>query len=241
MDKSFPAQSRFQIVSEWEIPWRNDLEGRRSKTLLDEPMSSLQVVLEDHSPSSTFCRSSAQGWEEILVWKGASNQLGTRYGGTYFLLIPGEEPSPWTVSEEGCQMLRITYQGSLFGSSISQSGDTPSKSSVKPLQYDQLVWNEIPPRRPGDPGSRITELSRNSNGTLVTSLMDCRPGWILDEHQHPSNVVSYCFHGGGILMGRQDEVQFSAGQMVVIPAGMPHAFRTSADGASILACVFPPF
>jgi quercetin dioxygenase-like cupin family protein len=238
---SFSAPSRFRIISEWEIPWTGDLGGRRWKTLFDEPRSSLQVVLEDHNRGSIFCRSTPRGWEEILAWRGSWYQHGIGYAGTYFLLTPGEEPDSWTATEEGCQMLRISYQVSLFTSSISQGKDTPSKSSIKPQQYDQLVWNEIPPRRPGDPGSRITELSRNSNATLITSLMDCRPGWILDEHQHPSDVISYCFSGGGILIGQQHEVQFSAGQMVVIPSGMPHAFRTGADGAFILAGVFPPF
>jgi quercetin dioxygenase-like cupin family protein len=240
MDKhSTNPASHLQIISEWEIPWIGESGGRRSKLLFDESKSSLQIALEDYDRGSIFCRLNTLGWEEILAWKGRWFHHQTEYTGSYFLLAPGEEFDSWTAGEEGCQLLRISRTASLFGTSMSRGRDTQGKSSIKPLQYSQLAWKEIPQRRLNDPGSRIAELSRTSDGTFVTSLMDCRSGWILDEHQHPSKVISYCFLGGGILTGEQNEVRFGAGQMVVIPAGTSHAFRTGFGGASILVCTMP--
>jgi len=241
MDKrSANKASSLQIISEWEIPWKNESGGRRSKMLLEESMTSLQFVLEDYDRDSIFCRLNTLGWEEILAWKGRWFQQEVEYSGTYFVLAPGQEFDSWTAGEEGCQLLRIGYTASLFGASTSHGRDTHGKPSIKPRQYSQFAWNEIPRRRLSDPGSRIAELSRSSDGMFVTSLMDCRSGWILDEHQHPSNVISYCFRGGGILTGQQNEVRFRAGQMAVIFAGTPHAFRTDLGGASILVCTVPP-
>ena len=237
--RSTNPASHLQIISEWEIPWTSEPGGRRSKLLLDESRSSLRIALEDYDPGSIFCRFNTLGWEEILAWKGKWLHQQTKYAGAYFVLAPGEEFDSWIASEEGCQLLRIGYTASLFGTSMPRGQDTQGKFSIKPQQYGQLVWKEIPQRRLNDPGSRIAELSRSSDGRLVTSLMDCRSGWILDEHQHPSKVISYCFLGGGILKEEQNEVRFGAGQMVVIPAGVPHAFQTGVSGASILVCTLP--
>ncbi len=78
------------------------------------------------------------------------------------------------------------------------------KPPVEVVDFGMLAWNEIPARRANDPGARIAELSTNASRTRITSLMDCRPGWKLDDHDHPSDVLTFCIRGGGIL-GIEDE------------------------------------
>jgi len=243
MDKiSTNATPGLGIISEWEIPWANESGGRRSKILFHESKSSLRITLEEYDRGSRFCRLNTPGWEEMLAWEGASFQRGTEYWATHFILAPAEKFDSWIAWEKSCRLLRIMYPLLANASWISHDRNTQGKFLAKALPTSQLAWKEIPRRSLGDPGSRIAELSRSSDGAFVTSLMDCRSGWSLDEHQHPSSVISYCIRGAGILIGDQNnEMQFGAGQIVVIHAGTPHAFRTSIGGALILICTVPPF
>ena len=71
--------------------------------------------------------------------------------------------------------------------------------------------------------------------------MECRPGWILDDHDHPSDVLTFCIRGGGIL-GIEDESKvYEAGDLIAVPAGTRHRFETGNEGAFLAVFVFEPF
>jgi quercetin dioxygenase-like cupin family protein len=109
------------------------------------------------------------------------------------------------------------------------------------VDFGLLAWNEIPGRRTNDPGARIAELSTNASRTRITSLMDCRPGWILNDHNHPSDVLTFCIRGGGIL-GIEDESRvYESGDLITVPAGTRHRFETGNEGACLAVFVFEPF
>jgi quercetin dioxygenase-like cupin family protein len=70
--------------------------------------------------------------------------------------------------------------------------------------------------------------------------MECRPGWILDEHDHPSDVVTYCLRGEGQLRIEQRTASYLAGELVAIPARTPHWFQSGEAGALLIIFVFEP-
>jgi quercetin dioxygenase-like cupin family protein len=111
---------------------------------------------------------------------------------------------------------------------------------VEPQLFEQLRWEEIPARRVDDPGAKVVQLSRNQAGTSITSLVDCRPRWILDEHSHRSDVVTYCIRGGGLLGVEGKNCNFTEGQTVIIPVDTPHQFQSGPDGAFMLILVIEP-
>jgi quercetin dioxygenase-like cupin family protein len=70
--------------------------------------------------------------------------------------------------------------------------------------------------------------------------MDCRPGWILEEHDHPSEVFSFCIRGSGLLEIEHRSTSYLAGQLAAIPAGTRHSFKTGGEGALLIIFVFEP-
>lgn len=67
---------------------------------------------------------------------------------------------------------------------------------------------------------------------LVTADLD--PGAVIARHTHPGVESVYVVTGGGVvrLEGRPDR-SMSAGEGLIIPAGLPHLFETGADKTRI--------
>ena len=162
------------------------------------------------------------------------------YRDIYLCLTPDQSAPPFCAGNVGAVLLRMSF-GSAQENEQRSRGAAQGKPPVEVVDLGLLAWNEIPPRRTNDPGARIAELSTNASRTQITSLMECRPGWILDDHDHPSDVLTFCIRGGGILGIEDETAAYEAGSLVTIPAGMRHRFQTGNQGALLAVFVFEPF
>ena len=185
-------------------------------------------------------RFSGEQWEEILLIQGDLDCNQNVYRDIYLCLTPGQSAPPFCAGNAGAVLLRMFFGGAPENDS-NHYAVAQGKSPVEVVGFGPLAWNEIPARRANDPGARIAELSTNASRTLISNLMDCRPGWILDDHDHPSDVLTFCIRGGGIL-GIEDESKvYEAGDLIAVPAGTRHRFETGNEGAFLAVFVFEPF
>jgi len=198
----------------------------------------VQCWLEHLACGRRLERFSGEHWEEILLIQGHLDCNQNVYGNIYFCLTPGQPAPPFCAGNAGAALLRMFF-GSAPGNA--NGAATHSKRPVEVVDFAMLAWNEIPARRPNDPGALIAELSTNTPRTRIASLMGCRPGWRLDDHDHPSDVLTFCIRGGGILGIGDDTTTYEARHLVTIPAGMPHRFQTGNGGALLAVFVFEPF
>lgn len=63
---------------------------------------------------------------------------------------------------------------------------------------------------------------------LVTGVQTCQPGYATALHSHPYVEVLFVLEGESVVWqeGREDKAQhLKTGDMVALPAGIPHAFR----------------
>jgi quercetin dioxygenase-like cupin family protein len=231
---------RFRVLSEQEIAWSKDLAGspgRVWKILFEEASGKLRIMLEEYDSGSAFHRRvSPHGWEGIFVCRGSLMSIDQEFTESYFLLSPGQETKDLTAGKTGCRSLRTMRNASFLADSLTETLNVGRDPLVEPQHYSQLSWHEIPQRRPGDPGSLVAEISRSSSGTFIASLLNCRPGWVLEEHQHSSDVFTFCMRGGGVLETER-RFDFQEGQLVIIPRGILHRFETGMEGAFMLVLV----
>jgi quercetin dioxygenase-like cupin family protein len=62
-------------------------------------------------------------------------------------------------------------------------------------------------------------------------LVNAAPGRGPSLHTHEYPEIFIMLEGQATFRGADDEVEVSAGQVVVVPAGEPHAFTASGDGS----------
>ena len=216
------------------------LQPSERKLLFESAQLPVRCWLE-HVPCGTRLeRFSEEDWEEILLIQGDLNCNQNAYTDLYLCLTPGQSAPPFCTGNAGAVLLRMSF-GSAQEKSNGQGTAAQGKPPVEVVDLGFLAWNEIPPRRTNDPGARIAELSTNASRTRITSLMECRPGWILDDHDHPSDVLTFCIRGGGILGIEDETAAYEAGSLVTIPAGRRHRFQTGNEGALLAVFVFEPF
>jgi quercetin dioxygenase-like cupin family protein len=144
-----------------------------------------------------------------------------------------------SAANQGTILLRVAA-GNHRSKPDGQNNFAAGKPPVEDLDFARLAWNEVPARRANDPGARVAELSANPSRTRVSSLMECRPGWLLSSHEHLSDVFAFCARGGGILGVAQQALTYEAGHLAVIPAGVQHCFETGKEGAFLAVFVFEP-
>ena len=215
------------------------LQPSESKLLFESAQLPIQCWLEHLACGTELERSSGKQWEEIFLIRGDLDCNRKVYREIYLSLTPGQFAPPFCAGNAGAVLLRTSF-GSERGNS-GQGAVAQGKPPVEVRDFGLLAWNEIPARRSNDPGARIAELSTNASRTRITSLMDCRPGWILDAHDHPSDVLTFCVRGGGILGIEEETTTYEAGHLVTIPAGMQHLFQTGNQGAFLIVFVVEPF
>jgi len=232
-----------RIWSEAEIPWERNSGPDSShafKVLLDEPGGLLCLSLEQYDPGAVFRRTTLHNWEELFAIRGSWSGSGKEHGEAYFCLTGTKEWEGWTAGDAGCSLLRLSRKIPPGKTDLLSTNSVQPGQLVEPQLFEQLNWEEIPARKADDPGARVVQLSRNQAGTSITSLMDCRPRWVLDEHCHPSDVVTYCIRGGGLLTMEGRRFNFTEGQVVTIAVDTPHQFQTGLDGAFMLILVTEP-
>jgi len=215
------------------------LQPSQRKLLFESTQFPIQCWLEHLPVGWGLERFSAEQWEEILLIQGDLDYNHKVHRDIYVCLTPDQSMPAFHAGNAGATLFRL-----LFGSATEtscQGSDVQGKPPVKVLDFGLLAWNEIPARRVNDPGARVAELSTNPSRTRITSLMHCRPGWILDDHDHPSDVLTFCVRGGGLLGIEDQSTPYEAEHRVKIPAGVPHRFETGAEGALLAVFVFEPF
>ena len=216
------------------------LHALQRKLLFESAQPPIQCWVEHLVCGAGLERFSGEQWEEVLLIQGDLDCNQSVYRDIYLCLTPGQSAPPFCAGNAGAVLLRMFFAGAPENDS-SHCAVALGKPPVEIVDFRTLAWNEIPARRANDPGARIAELSTNATRTRITSLMDCRPGWILDEHDHPSDVLTFCIRGGGILGIDNETRAYEAGHLVTIPAGMRHRFETGNDGARLAVFVLEPF
>ena len=216
------------------------LQPSERKLLFESARLPIQCWLERLPCGTGVERFSGAQWEEILLIQGALSCNQNVYEDIYLCLTPEQPVPPFCAGNTGAELLRV-FSGSEPEDNNGPGAVAQGKPQVEVVDFRLLSWNEIPARRPNDPGARIAELSTNASRTRSTSLMDCRPGWILHDHDHPSDVLTFCIRGGGILGIEDETIDYEAGHLVAIPAGVRHRFETGNEGALLTVFVFEPF
>jgi quercetin dioxygenase-like cupin family protein len=178
----------------------------------------------------------SHAWEELYLLQGhlmTETEARARY---YRCVPPDKLLAPLSAGDAGAQLLCVTY-----GSELLKDPQPEGKRQVEVDDFEKLIWSEIPARRPDDPGGRVAELSSDGSRTRTTSLLECRAGWRLHDHDHASDVLTFCIRGGGLLGIDQQDRSYEAGEFVVIPAGVRHRFEAGADGALLIVFTFEQF
>jgi quercetin dioxygenase-like cupin family protein len=212
------------------------LQPSQKKLLFESTQSPIQCWLEHLACGTGLERSSGEQCEEILLIQGSLDCNQNAYRDVYLCLTPEQSAPQFCAGVAGAVFLRMVFS-SESGNNTGPGSLAKGKPPVEVVDFGLLEWNEIPARRANDPGARIAELSTNASRTRITSLMDCRPGWILDPHDHPSDVLTFCIRGGGILGIEEETTAYKAGHLVTIPAGMRHGFQTGNQGAFLIVFV----
>jgi quercetin dioxygenase-like cupin family protein len=204
--------------------------------LFESKNARLTLSLETAAPGQPL-RREADAWEELYVFKESGAGSWDRTVECRYYCLPPDSATPFLgMTPDAQRLLRLVFRPL----SSMQSSSPEFAKPLTELTTDQLQWSEIPSRRSGDPGGRVAELSRDPSGTRITSLMEGRPGWILDDHSHPSDVLAFCVHGGGTLGIGADKMAYEAGQLSVIRAETQHCFHTGPTGALLIVFVFEP-
>lgn len=202
--------------------------------LYEDSTRPVRFWLESLETDQPIRRRDVTLWEELFFFNGSISSNGKTFQDSYLCLPPGKLISGVKTTGGKASLLRLAYKA-----------NTPvEKNSVIPLETllnQERSWNEIPPRRQNDPGGRVAELFRNENGKQITSLMECRPSWVLEEHDHSSDVFPFCIRGGGRLGLGDQTITLVEKQLVRIPAGTRHRFETGPHGALFLIFVFETF
>ena len=216
------------------------LQPSQRRLLFESANLPIQCFLEHLSCGSSLERLSTETTEEIVLLRGELGRSASFYREAYICLPPQTSAPSLCARDSGAVFLRLSVgRGRL--SKTGQKASTQGKPQLEIMDFTRLAWNEIPARRENDPGARTTELSTNLSRTRITTLMDCRSGWHLHDHDHPSDVLTFCIIGGGVLGIEQHSCAFEAGHLVAIPAGVRNRFETGPEGAFLVAFVFEPF
>lgn len=199
--------------------------------LFEDSIRPAYFWLETLEPNQSIERGNSTFWEELFFFDGLVVVDGANVKDAYFCLPPGEPISEVKVAGANASLLRLAYKA---GAPFESTPVIPRELSLN----RERTWNEIPSRRQNDPGGRVAELFRNENGKQITSLMECRPGWVLEEHDHASDVFPFCIRGGGKLGLGNQTINLKEKQLVRIPAGTRHRFETGQQGAFFIIFVF---
>ncbi len=98
-------------------------------------------------------------------------------------------------------------------------------------------------RRLSLPGRRSLEVIGSGHGSRAVSLrrVEIDPGGARREaHLHSTfEEVIYVVGGQGRMATREGEIDLSAGDTVLVPAGEPHLTSCTGDTMLVLLCFFP--
>ncbi len=68
---------------------------------------------------------------------------------------------------------------------------------------------------------------------LMVGLIELRAGTVVPTHQHDSEQLSYCLSGSMRLTFPDREVVLRAGELLLIPGGVPHGAEMLEDVATL--------
>lgn len=216
-----------RVIPATQVEWTETGHGR-VKTLYEQARPSIRLTLEQCAPDTPVRRSLPEGCEEIFLSEGSLEDPAAVGEPAYLVLSPHGSEQPLQAGVRGCVLVRLAYD----------SGEHAKTQCAR--SYGEFLWQQIPTRAGNAPGSRTAELSRSQSGSGVTTLLEAKAGWILAEHDHPVDAVSYCLRGGGILEVGGVQYPRVPHQVALIPSGTRHSFRAGPEGAALLIFVFAP-
>lgn len=89
--------------------------------------------------------------------------------------------------------------------------------------------------------SMKTLITSATNALAGVNLVKVPPGGVIGRHLHPKEIETvYVLAGQSELTLGDTDHEFSAGQIVAIPAGLEHALRNTGQDTVSLLCIFTP-
>lgn len=102
---------------------------------------------------------------------------------------------------------------------------TPTGAVVS--RWDQLEFSEV---RPGIFGATI------DTQQLTATVYRYEPGCVWEEHRHPEDQVTFIAEGGEIdFVVDGAAVRLTAGDLALIPGGIPHSASVADDGQRVVS------
>ncbi len=95
------------------------------------------------------------------------------------------------------------------------------------MRWDDQQFTEV---RPGIFGATI------DSDQLTITVYRYEPGCAWETHEHPEDQVTFSAEGGTVdfvVDGRP--APMSAGELAVIPGGVPHSATVAADGERVIS------
>ncbi len=80
----------------------------------------------------------------------------------------------------------------------------------------------------GEAANEFPEYHHDAGISFI--VIDAPPGSGSKLHKHPYEEVFVVQEGSAAFTAEEDVIEASAGQVVVVPAGVPHKFVNSGDG-----------
>ena len=108
----------------------------------------------------------------------------------------------------------------------------------KTIQAQDINWAEHPTFK----GVYLKHLVRGelTNGQMSCHMVRVDPGCSLESHIHAEQwELHEVITGSGVCSLNGSELPYGAGQVTVIPSGVPHAVTAGDDGLVLLAKFFP--
>ena len=141
---------------------------------------------------------------------------------------------------------------STYCSVMAQSKETPKNENLflekvlsaniyfsdKQVKIETLLWNAHPTYK----GVYLKHLilGKDTENQLSCHIVKVEPNCILDTHQHDGKIEIHEVVGGsGTMFLDKKEINYSVGQICVIPANTPHKVVAGKDGLYLFAKFTP--
>jgi quercetin dioxygenase-like cupin family protein len=106
------------------------------------------------------------------------------------------------------------------------------------IDHQDIPWEP----HPRYPSVEFKALVKGADNTFVSvGLVRFPPGGIIGIHIHPNEIETiYGLVGEGVFTLQDEEMPFSAGQIVSVPIGMEHGLRNESDDDLEILTIFTP-
>ncbi|HBY45569.1 MAG TPA: cupin domain-containing protein [Chloroflexi bacterium] len=102
---------------------------------------------------------------------------------------------------------------------------------MEPAMHYQITRDSLEPRQVGSPGVVARFMNADEHGLETISLMlgEIQPGDGPRLHRHDYEEVFVIAEGRGTFVIGGETVEAGPGEIVLVPAGIPHRFSNAGD------------